>query len=120
MDDRLDAAGVGLQLFEHLFRPPEVGDRMFGEILPLAEVGAFEAITDHDVMLPCLTKAGDNVGSDEAGAAGDHDHAACHWPSPFASFWMVAVVEWPGENSASRTSPPQDSTSAAPTTVSRV
>ncbi len=46
-----------------------------------------------------------------------HETADSFYPLNLAN---VAVVECPGSNAASATLPPQLSTSAAPTTVSRV
>ena len=63
-----------------------VGEAALAEIAPFARVA--ERIVDHDVGAPGLVEAGDQIGSDEPGPAGDQQHPhprpACH-PSPFAS-----------------------------------
>ncbi|MDT4876905.1 hypothetical protein FQZ97_1123820 [compost metagenome] len=92
MDHRLDAVGVTLQLLEQLFRRPQVGDGVFGDVLPLGEVGRLQPVADDDVPGAALAQAGDDVGADEARAAGHHNHARRHSGAPVI-FSMVLVVE---------------------------
>ena len=91
MHHGLDPVGVPFQLFEHLFRRPEVGDRVFGQILPLAQIGRLQPV-DHDNVAPPLgAQACDDVRADETGPARHYDHASDH-RSPFI-FSTVFVVE---------------------------
>ena len=83
--------GVPLELFEQLLRLPEVGDRVFGDILPLAQGGVFQPVADHHVRLVPGAQPRDDVRPDEAGPAGDHDHPPTHLSSFI--FSIVFVVE---------------------------
>ncbi len=96
MDDGADPFGMAFELEEQFLRMPEVGDGRFGDVAPLAEVGAFQPVADDDIPAILGAQARDDVGADEAGAAGDHDHAAHQPASPRALsviFAMVRVVE---------------------------
>ena len=91
MHDRQYVLGVAFQLFEQLLRLPEVGDRVFGDILPLGQVGRLQPVADDDVVAVVGAQPGHNVGADEAGPAGHHDHLTAHAGSFI--FSMVRVVE---------------------------
>ena len=69
-----------LQPVEHVARRHEVGDRVLGDVAPLAEVGLAQTVADHHVERRVLGQLGDDVGADEAGPAGDEDDASRSWP----------------------------------------
>ena len=83
--------GLDKPLIEQFFRLPEVGDGMFGQVLPLAQRGLFQTVADDDVVAVLGAQARDDVGADEARAARHHDHPTRH-QSAFI-FSIVRVVE---------------------------
>ena len=91
MHHGLDRFRVTLQLVEQFLRLPEVGDRVFGDIPPLAQGRRLQPVADDDVAPVLGTQTGDDVGADEARTAGDHDHAPAHVSSFI--FPIVFVVE---------------------------
>ena len=78
MDHELKLGAALGKPVEQLLGRDEVGDRMLGDVAPLAAGRVAQAIADHDIQLWVLAEPGDDVRTDEAGAAGDQDDAAAH------------------------------------------
>ena len=82
MEDRLDGALARIQEIEQLFRRDQVGKIAFGDVAPLLVTA--QPVTDHDIALAGRLQGSDEIGTDEAGAAGDDDHGQT-FPKPFVA-----------------------------------
>src|SRR5437764_6183350 len=71
MDDRLKLAAI--EPSDELARRHHVSDLPFAEIAPFTLCA--ERVIDHNVGAPGLVEAGDQIGPDEAGSAGDQQHS---------------------------------------------
>src|SRR5262245_28525336 len=82
MNDRVELAAV--EPADQFAGRHHVGELAFTEIAPFA--GVAERVVNYDVGPPGLVKAGDQIGPDEPGSAGDQQHPSPPpvLPSPFA------------------------------------
>src|SRR5262249_41587116 len=78
MNDRLELAAV--EPADQLAGGHDVGELAFTQIAPFARVA--KRVVNHDVGSPGLVKAGDQIGPDEPGSAGDQQHLS---PPPSAA-----------------------------------
>jgi hypothetical protein len=67
MDDRSEFAAI--EPADQFLRRHHVRELAFAEIAPFA--GTAERIVNHNIGPPGLIEAGDQIGADEAGSAGD-------------------------------------------------
>ncbi len=119
MDDGLDPVGP-LQVALEIFGEHEVAEHALAQVHPARVLP--QPVADHEIVATLLVQGGGDVGADEAGGAGDEDHAftltsAFPGASVFAGREAATsfVVDWPGTSSAVTTLPPAFSTVSAPT-----
>src|SRR5262249_2613609 len=71
MDDRLKLAAI--EPSDKFARRHHVSDLAFAEIAPFTLFA--ERVIDHNIGVPRLVEAGDQIGPDKAGSAGDQQHS---------------------------------------------
>ena len=72
MHDRLDLADMAVEIGKQGVGGNDVGELALGDVAPLVAVA--QAVADDHRPAALFLQGGDDVGPDEAGSAGDHDH----------------------------------------------